>query len=105
MLARLPMSTALSSSAPTASSPPPGFAYVVLMLPVAPCSPDAPEPPLAPVELELPLPQAARPRAAVMTATIRARRIDVVLSAALTRRAQYPGSRRKSMDPLAAVDH
>jgi hypothetical protein len=78
----------------------------VLMLEVAPCSPEVPDAPLAPlaplalVGLEL-LPHAARPRAATTAATTKAKRTNVVLSAVLTKRAQYPGVRRKSIGPPA----
>src|SRR6476646_10814499 len=88
--ARPAMPPSFRNVAPTASSLLVGFAKVVLMLEAAPCSPEVPDAPLAPlalVELEL-LPHAANPRAAAMTATTRARRTNVVLSVALTRRAQ-----------------
>jgi hypothetical protein len=83
-----------------------GFANAVLTFEAAPCSPEVPDAPLAPlaplalVELEL-LPHAASPRAAATTATTKAMRTNVVLSAALTTRAQYPGARRKSIGPPA----
>ena len=93
--------------APIASSLLVGFANVVLMFEAAPCSPEVPDAPLAPlalVELEL-LPHAASPRAAATTATTKAMRTNVVLSAVLTKRAQYPGGPAEINRAAGAPDH